>query len=194
MKVAITEVFCEIITGLAVFCVAIPLFDWVSLVSFAEFTSATKSHWNAPTLTAACAALYLVGLLFDAVGLMADGLLEKAFGVDPPDATQRAAFWNHVSSHVLEYRNETWAYYFCYRNLLVLTAPAAVTWAGALFSHGQRVAAAVAIVLAAAAGVAFWASAKTLLGLYYEITKAITHPPVSNDRTRTLGGASAAAG
>lgn len=175
MKVTIKEMFCEIMSGLALLLVIVPALDWCDIFTLEEFWQLVTSKIDLVTLTGVIVVAYLAGILLDAFGLIADdwlGLLGKWFGGDEPTDQQSKNFWTKADVHVFAYRNNIWAYYFCYRNLFTLMIPATICWFGTLCHRGNPglawIALAVSIVIAS---ILFFAM-RTLLNLYYEITRS----------------------
>ena len=74
MKVAITEVFCEILTGLATSLVVLTLLDWLHIVTFEQAWIAAKQCPGFATLTGVLIVAYLLGVVLDAFGLVFDSV------------------------------------------------------------------------------------------------------------------------
>ena len=172
MKVAITEIFCEIITGLALTLVILACLDWPGIITFEDVLETVKSSFGVTSLTTVLIAAYLLGVVLDAAGLVFDNVFHKVICADEPSSEEVKNFWRTADAHVLAYRDNVWAYYFCYRNLLMLTIPAIICWFGSLWQRGLRGWACSVAVALVGMGIVLFFSMRTLLKLYYNITKS----------------------
>jgi hypothetical protein len=171
MKLAITEIFCEILTGLATTLVVLTWLDWLNVICFKQVWITIKPYSGLATLTGVIIAAYLLGVILDAFGLVFDSLFDRFVCADEPTPENKKGFWTTANVHVLSYRDNIWAYYFCYRNLLILLLPALIASFGSLWSRkltGWAWFTAIALVLL---GVVLFFSMRTLLKIYYDITK-----------------------
>jgi len=172
MKVTITEVFCEILTGLATSLVVLTWLDWLHIVTFEQAWIAAKQCSGFATLAGVLIVAYLVGVVLDAFGLVFDSVFGNLICGDAPLAENIKGFWTTADDHVLGYRDNVWAYYFCYRNLFILVFPAVIASIGTLWRRGYpgwTLCSALALI---ALGVVLFFAMRTLLKLYYQITKS----------------------
>ena len=96
-SVNISEVFCEILGGVSVFVYLIPLIDLLGLANLDESFHFIADNLSASGLAIVVVVAYLLGLLMDAVGLVADEMLfDKLHSEDPPTAANRKAFWKNA--------------------------------------------------------------------------------------------------
>lgn len=172
MKVVITEIFCEILTGLFASFVGLAILDFLRVVTFEQVWEIAKPPVGFPFITGLLIAAYLLGVVLDAVGLVFDNIFDNLICADPPSSEQIGSFWKNSEAHVLAYRDNVWAYYFCYRNLFILTLPAIVFGAGTLYRRGLPGWAFFLAITLVAMGIVFFLSMRTLLKLYYDITKS----------------------
>lgn len=171
MKVTITEVFCEIISGLMLLIVlsAISIiFGWI------ELSTLTNSHteiFSAAPFASLIVFSYILGIIFDPIGMAFDLLIMRWLGGKRDSLTNEhnARFYQTVSNHVLSYRLETWAYYFCFRNLFVLLPLAVMLWCEIMWSNLAILA--VVLIALVTIGIMFslWKTMDTLLDIYYTI-------------------------
>ncbi len=136
MKPDITEIFCEIISGIAGVFVAVLLLISIDVITFEQVREIATSNGDVLDFAGLLLVLYLVGIVVDALGLFFDKVFGRWICDDEPGEKEEAVFWNKVSEHVLAYRNHVWAYYFCYRNLFMLCIPAGILWPFALRGTG----------------------------------------------------------
>jgi len=182
MKVAITETFCEILTGLATILMLIAWLDWLNIVPFDQTLAAAKAYSGFATLTGVLIAAYLFGVILDAFGLVFDRLFADLVFSDNTTADNIKGFWTNANAHVLAYRDSVWAYYFCYRNLLILVPPALLGTVGSLWCRqlsGWAWFAAIALIVLA---FILYFSMQTLLKLYYDITRSFVPNIMKNNQ------------
>lgn len=141
MKMDIGEVFCELLSGLAIMFLALPLLDLFKISSLSQSLMFVGRHYGAAELAGALVLAYSLGLIMDAFGLAIGerwlyGLLEEA----PPEENEsspteydtlpeeRNAFYAKVLPHVLEHREYEYAYLLAYTNLIIVAVPAGGLW------------------------------------------------------------------
>lgn len=170
----LTAVFCEILGGLAVLLMLIPLLDITGAYSLDDLTPLVARHLTSGTLVAVLVIAYLVGTVVDAVGLMFDDWwFGRALVANPPTDTERASFFKNVQEHILRYRDEQWTWYSCYRNLFLVFLPAGLFWVVSLGirSHwGFAIALLVGLIVIE---IALYRTMRVVLNIYAEITKAV---------------------
>lgn len=172
MKVAVTEIFCEVISGIALLLVVLAGLDWAGVLSLEKSLGTAAGSINLTTLTGVLIAAYLAGVVFDSVGLIFDLFCSHWICDNGPTDQETKKFWTSVDSHVLNYKDQVWAYYFCYRNIFILLVPAAVCWCGALWNRGYVMGGWLALVSFIAFGGVLFGAMRSLLNLYYRITKS----------------------
>ncbi len=172
MKVAVTEIFCEIISGLALALLVLAFLDWQEIYVFEKLWEAVKPALGLTLFTIILVGAYLLGVVLDAVGLVFDELFDNRICSDEPTSQEMKLFWNKAGEHVFEYRDNVWAYYFCYRNLFILVLPSMICWFGALRHRGLFGWAWSVAVTIFLMGIVLFVSMRILLKLYYEITKS----------------------
>ena len=172
MKFAITEIFCEILTGLFAGFVVLTWLDWLQTVTFEQVWQTVKPLLGLPTLTGVFIAAYLLGIVLDAVGLVFENVFCNIICVDEPSADQIKSFWKNAGGHVVAYRDNVWAFYFCYLNLFMLMLPAIVALFGTLWRRGYPGWAWIITIILIGTEIILFSSMRTLLKLYYNITKS----------------------
>lgn len=174
MKVAITEIFCEVITGFALLFVLVGFLDWWGISSFEAGWDIVKEELDGVTLIALVVAAYLLGVIIDSAGLLFDEYCGHLVATNTPSEEDVKNFWKTADAHVLAYRDGVWAYYFCYRNLFMLSVPAAISWGFALCNRGAYGWLIATILLIGGLGFVMFVSMRVLLRLYYTITKSFS--------------------
>jgi hypothetical protein len=169
----LTNIFCEVLSGLGIITFLIPLLDILNCYTLKEtltFIADKISLANFGILIFLC---YILGLLFDAIGLViGDLFLDNRANKDVPTQAQVADFWKNANSHVLDYRDIQWAYYSLYRNLFIISAPGSIVWAIAIWKNFNWYSALITQILFGVFEWILFYSMKTLLKLYYTITKS----------------------
>ncbi len=169
----LTNIFCEVLSGLGIITFLIPLLDILNCYTLKEtlaFIIDKTTLANFGILLFLC---YTLGLLFDAIGLaIGDLFLDDLSNKDTPTDVQISDFWKNANSHVLNYRDIQWAYYSCYRNLFIIFAPGSIVWAIAIWKNFNWYSAIITLILLGVFEWILFYSMKTLLKLYYTITKS----------------------
>lgn len=121
----VTAVFCEMLSGLAAIALALGLLDLTSQLEMAKVSKWIIANPTFATVATLLIAAYLLGLIVDAFGMAFDStlveriqrlrkLLNYDAGQLPPN------FYTKATEGQLRYFCEQWAYFSCYRNLLML--------------------------------------------------------------------------
>jgi hypothetical protein len=170
----LTEAFCEVLAGLALLLLAVPLLDISHVLPLETFFTAVLQNLRLATLGSILIVAYLMGAIFDAVGMATDELLlAHLLSVNPLTEAERKKFWCDVKEHVLRYRDCQWAWYSCYRNLLIILFPTAILWIWDIVLRSSMLWGAVAAMGFGLLGLAFVSTMKTLLKIYSQITKGV---------------------
>lgn len=169
MKFTITEIFCEILSGLAALGVAIGGLDWRGVVTLEQVRYNVAVGVNADSLLLIIGLAYIAGILIDAIGLVFDKYFID-YIAKGPSREAIAKFYVSISSHMLAYRDNVWAYYFCYRNLLWLLVPGTAFWGLSLNKRYGADALVIVLLSGLAIGAILFIAVRELLKLYYEIT------------------------
>lgn len=172
MNDVITKTFCNVITGLTVCAVVILNLDLMGLTRIDEVWTSLATRYDATLITGIFILSYLIGIIFNAFGLLFDDYLADRICSDAPTEQNIKAFWLDVEEHVLAYRDHVWSYYFCYRNLIILLIPGAIGCFGSLWYRDHLGWAFTSLVLFLALGYALFVSVREMLALYYDITKS----------------------
>jgi hypothetical protein len=168
----LTEVFCEVLSGLGLIFAAIPAFDLLGIYSLKDVLAFLSAHASATLLATTLAAAYIIGLVVDALGLTIGELfLDKCINKDAPKPAENSGFWKGAQEHVFRYRDVQWAYYSCYRNLFCLFVPAGVLWTILAALRLSKLYVAAVVISFLICELAFLWSMKALLKIYYQITK-----------------------
>lgn len=169
----ITEIFCEVLSGLAIFFFLMPLFDVIGISSISSSLNFLVVNFNVTMVATLLFLSYIVGLVMDAIGLAVGELfLDRWLCKDSLTKEERAAFLKNVSSHVLGYRDTQWAYASAYRNLAILMIPGGLLWVWCIgSSYGWKFAAGVLLCIIILE-LSLLKSIAILLKLYVFITKS----------------------
>lgn len=125
----LTQVFCEVLTGLGVLIVALSLVVLMGSYTLLDVVLYATGKLSLASLGAILVAAFLIGTMMDAVGFAFDKLIfDRLIASGEPSEEHRARFWKTVSAHVLAYREAQWTYYSCYRNLFILFVPGSIIW------------------------------------------------------------------
>jgi hypothetical protein len=170
--VNVAEVFCEVLSGLAVMFFVIPLLDIIGTSSISSIFPFMCKNLSATTIGGALVLAYILGLLMDAIGLaVGEWFLDSLLCKDYPSIEETAAFWKSVSSHVLGYRDTQWAYASAYRNLAILTVPGGLLWCWCVGNNYGWILGITALTGMIFIEVALLKSLSVLLRIYVAITK-----------------------
>ncbi|HVY52467.1 MAG TPA: hypothetical protein VHA07_13015 [Devosia sp.] len=172
--VSIAEVFCEILGGLLVILFALPWFAADPSMSFVGFYRSLYVGIDANALAAALVAAYLIGLLMDALGLIADEVITPRLGITEATDAERKTFHKTALEHLLKYRDTQWSYYSLYRNCFIVVALGTLSTLIFWWHHWSGGKIAVFLVIAALAEAILWYAMKTLYGLYNDVTRSMT--------------------
>ncbi len=125
----LTEMFCEVLGGLGLAFLLVPIFDLTDIYKMKDLFPALLAKLDWAVLGSILVLAYLAGAIVDAFGLAADELLlGKLVIKDKLTDVEATAFWKTAKEHVLKYRDHQWAWYSCYRNLFILFLPSAILW------------------------------------------------------------------
>lgn len=173
MKFDVNAVFCEVISGLALAMLGAGMLDVFGVLTLKESVELAKDALGLTELVGLLLAAYVMGVVLSSFGLLLDEFLFVRWSGKIPSDHERARFYRRVPEHVLAWRDTTWAYRFCYRNLGVIALVGVLVWPVVLAKR-QLWGAVVfsALVSAAACFVLFWAS-NVLYVLYNEITRSV---------------------
>ena len=170
----VTQVFCEVLTGLGFLLVVLGLFGLLGPYAVQEIVFYVGTKLTIASLGAILVAAYLIGTIVDAIGLALDKLF--LFGLvfkEEPSEIDREKFWKSVSAHVLAYREAQWTYYSCYRNLFILFVPGSILWTMVVWKRTGIVWGIVAVVMFFLLETALFVTMKMLVEIYYKITKSV---------------------
>jgi hypothetical protein len=169
----VQEIFCEMVTGIAVFLLLPPLLEFTDVITVKKVISDHVMIWDVAQVGVFLISAYCIGLIFDAIGLSCGEIfLDDWLADNIPPKKSSSKFWSNVSPEVLTYRNSQWAYYSFFRNLILLMPPLALLWIILLWNYSP-----IWMLLVGIAIVFTWLalikSGKVLLSLYYKITEAV---------------------
>ena len=170
----LTETFCEVLAGLALLLLAVPLLDITHVLPLEAFCAAIFHDIRVATLGSILIVAYLLGAIFDAVGMVLDELLfARLLSVTSLTEAEAKKFWCDVKEHVLKYRDRQWAWYSCYRNLLIILLPTAIFWTWDIALRSNALWGALAFVGFVLLGLAYVSTMKALLRIYFQISKGV---------------------
>ena len=171
-SVNISEVFCEILGGVSILVYLIPLIDLLGLANLDESFHFIADNLSASGLAIVVVVAYLLGLLMDAVGLVADEMLfDKLHSEDPPSAANRKAFWKNAPESVIEYRDTQWAYFSAYRNLAIIGIPGGILWVLSIWCNYGVILGLIFFAIALISEYVLLRAARILITHYFNITK-----------------------
>jgi hypothetical protein len=170
----VTQVFCEVLTGLAFFFVILSVLSLTGSHAVHDVALYAASKLTIASLGAILVIAYLVGTMMDAVGLALDQLfLYRLVARDEPSEEERAKFWKNVNQHVLAYREAQWTYFSCYRNLFILFVPGSILWTLIVWNNigpYWGISTGFVFLLLEAS---FFVTMKALVEIYFKITKSL---------------------
>lgn len=179
MKLDIDKFFCEIIGGLVATILLLPIMEWLGLGDVETVWRIVVTDGNAYRATAVIGGAYLFGIVVDGLLMPSDGLLQAKLGIRSPDQAHLDRYWQVAGAHVVAYRDHVWAYYFCYRNLVVMAPVLTIVWGIWLIGHQQALLALALVVASALVARALWASMRDLLALYYDLVAHVGSTPAA---------------
>ncbi len=170
----ISEVFCEILSGLASIAVIVPFLDLIHISDVSSTMVFIGKHLDGVTIATGIAVSYFLGLIMDAVGLsIGECFLDGFICRESPSSQQIGAFWKVVPAHILQYRDTQWSYYSMYRNLFLLLIPGCIFWLLVIWFHFGAIMGLSVLAVTVSLEIAFWKTMKSLLKIYYTIAQYI---------------------
>jgi hypothetical protein len=170
MKLTLTEIFCEILTGIFFsIMILLILLDFGSIF-LSQVITIIVNNIKLETITLALICFYFIGILIDPLGLLFDHIFEKKISNNVPSPTETKVFWKNVDQSVLLYRDNIWAYYFCYRNIFILNLPILVLFGIYSLTYLSLVIFVIVAIIITLLETALFFSMKTLLSIYHTIT------------------------
>ncbi len=174
-EISVAEVFCEVLSGLAIMFSMIPLLDVIGKSCIHQSFTFIGKNLSATAIGGALVLAYILGLVMDTIGLaVGEWFLDRFLCKDPPSAEEIATFWKKVPAHVLGYRDTQWAYVSAYRNLAILALPAGILCCCSVGSNYGWIWALVPLVGMIILELALLKTIEVLLKIYYLITTSTT--------------------
>lgn len=170
----ISEVFCEILSGFSILVCLVAVFDIVGTSCIKQSVALITKHINATTFVVALFASYLLGLLMDVLGMIADEYIMEPLlfrDLESPNESEIKNFWKNVPSHVLSYRDTQWAYYSAYRNLFIIVIIGGLFWVWSVINNYGWWQAIFLFISLLFIEFALFRTMKALLKIYFQITK-----------------------
>lgn len=170
---SLTELFCEILSGILLIFLMLPWFFGAEVASFKEFYIQTIGLITATNVVLIVFFSYLIGLLVDAVGLSADKwVFDRLLFKNGPSPQERKEFFGKASAHLIGYRDTQWAYYSLYRNVFLIATVGGIiflvgTWN--LWNHWAKAWLVLAVLMA---DWILYRAMEVLANLYNEITRS----------------------
>jgi cation transport ATPase len=165
-----TELFCEILSGLIAVIVFVLILDVAGYCDIEKYFCSLKIDLS--FLTILLVVSYFVGLLIDAIGLsLGEWFLDNLVSKKAPQREKFRNFYKNANESLVKYRDTQWTYYSLYRNLLVLFFIGLPFYGIKIWKCIDWKFSVVSMLLIIGIMVALFASMKTLLKLYYEITE-----------------------
>ena len=177
MKFNIVEVFCEILSGLILILLIIPIIELSGIADLKSIWCFLTTNLSAPNVTLLIVFSYLLGLIVDSIGFsVGDWFLDKKINDDDISPAQQVSFYNNVTPQVLSYRDTQWAYYSLYRNLFILFILHAIIWSICLIIHHEWYQSIVILIVIGILEIALFRTLRGLSKLYIDITSSIRNP------------------
>lgn len=176
MKFNVVEVFCEILSGLVLILMVIPILVLANKADLNDTWDFIASHLTGPNVTLLISFSYLLGLIVDSIGFsVGDWFLDDLINKSDNSKGNRISFYSNVSSQVLSYRDTQWTYYSLYRNLFILFIFHAILWSICICIHYKIYQAIVLIVIIGFLEITLFKTMRGLSKLYIEITSSINN-------------------
>ncbi len=174
MNLNLFNVFSELVTGLAFISIALIYGYFSNSFDITTIMDFIKTNFSFSKLLGTSILVYYIGFIIDGIGLgIGDLFLDKLLVGKQEIKKNRKKFFREVPQHVFEYRNRQWAYYSCYRNLLLLTIPLLIiTFYYTLKLYGFWVALGSFIFILLVILLPIIKTTKMLLKLYYSIEES----------------------
>ncbi len=189
MKVNLKEIFCELLSGLALILLIIPILYLLGEVTIDEILKAISQSSGAVVVTLVIGVSFILGIIMDAVGLALGSLfLDKLICENEPQASDYQKYWKEVTPELSAYREGQWAYYSCYRNLFIIIPPLLFFWSRVIYLQGNSPVILVLVVFGVLIEVALLKSMIVLLDLFYRITCYDLSEQVQGEGDSSSGG------
>ncbi|MCE7990896.1 MAG: hypothetical protein HEP71_02910 [Roseivirga sp.] len=173
MKLNLKEIFCELLSGLALILLILPLLHILGAVTIFQVKELALESLDGTlliTLTLICS--FVLGIIMDSIGLALGSLfIDKVICSDEPESFDYRRYWKTVTTELSAYREEQWAYYSCYRNMSIVLIPLVFFWSIVIYEQGNYLLIVVLIVVGVLTELALIKSMKILLELVYKLTK-----------------------
>jgi hypothetical protein len=173
-EASLTEIFCEVLGGLGLAVVIVPLLALANNSRIEDIFHALLSKLDLAVLGSVLLLAYLAGAIVDAVGFAIEELfLGKLVTTDKLSDTEVAAFWKGVNEHVLRYRDQQWTWYSCYRNLFILFFPSAILWTWVVVLNYSWCRGIFVFSIFVVVEISLLVTMKSLVKIYYKITRSV---------------------
>ncbi len=170
---SVTEVFCEVFSGLLLILFALPWLSDQPFLSLLEFYRSAYATVTGTNIAVILICAYLLGLLIDGIGLLADKyIFDHVITWSPPTTEESRQFYQDTSEHVLNYRDTQWAYYSLYRNVFLIVAAGAVSTLILVFNLWLWPQIIAFIVFIVVLEYGLFSVMQSLASLYHSITKS----------------------
>lgn len=164
----LSQVFCEILGGLAGIFWALGALDLSGLYSVRDSWCWASKYASFSGLTAFLVFSYLIGIIVDAFGLVFDKVITDHWELSKKHSgISRSEFYKSAEAHLFSYWKEQWTYFSCYRNLFMVMIPGLITWPLLVNKYLGCFAASVTFILSVIVAVVLWLAMQTLLKLYH---------------------------
>lgn len=181
MKLNLKEIFCELLSGLTLILLIIPVLHVLGAVPIFKIEKMVMESLDSTlviTLTLVCS--FVLGIVMDSIGLALGSLfIDKLICPNEPKSSEYQRYWKTVTPELSAYREEQWAYYSCYRNMSIVLVPLIIFWSFVVFEQGNFLLVVPLIVGGTLTELALIKSMKILLELVYKITRYDLSAPVS---------------
>lgn len=168
--VDLSQVFCEVLAGLAAILLVVGILDISAIASTRECRDWGSKYATFAGLAGLFVGSYFIGLVVDAFGLVFDKLVTERWKSSREKRTKRnKKFYASAPEHVFAYWKEQWTYFSCYRNLFMLIVPGSVIWTWVVHIHYGCRAALIILCLMVFLEVVLWFTIRDLYGLYCRI-------------------------
>jgi hypothetical protein len=171
MKIALSEVFCEVVSAFGFVLTFIPVFLLLQVIEMNDI-SRWMSKIAGPDLLWIGVLAYILGVFLNIIGLPADIVLGRLgiSGQNPPQESKRK-FYTQASQDLFNFRTNAWVHYYCFRNLLIFCPFAFILWAWVACVHWGYLLAVFMGLGIAVLGVLLYFAVKEHAAFYEEVTK-----------------------
>jgi len=169
----IKEIFCETLSGFIAFITCLLLLDFTKYFDLNIFL--ILFDVTLPNIIFIAIISYFIGLIIDAIGLsVGEIFLDNIFATEnTPTTIDYKIFNKKVTEHILKYRDDQWTYYSLYRNIFIIMTIALPFYSIKIFKTFDILMSFILIFIYLLILCSLLYASRTLINMYYNITKNI---------------------